>query len=308
VTGTTLGIVGAPSSAGAYAPGQEKAPAALRSADLVTRLTEAGTRVVDHGDIPPVRWRPDPGRPLAQNVAAVAASSRAVAGRVSDVLAAGETPLVLGGDCTVELGTVAGHLPSEGRIGVVYFDLHADLNVPDAVVDGALDWMGVAHMLGEEQAVAELVALGPRQPLIDDDQIILFACAAEHCTPWELDVIDRRSLRTIALADVAADPEGAAISALRHAHAAWDRVLVHFDVDVVDFTDAPLSENTGRNVGLTLDTAFRALGALLESPRLSSLTITELNPDHGEVDGATLVRFVAGLADCFARRAPTDGR
>jgi arginase len=303
VSAATLGIVGAPTSAGAYAPGQEKAPAALRTAGLATRLEEAGASVVDHGDIPAWRWRPDRTRPLAQNVDAVVAGARAVADRVRDVLAAGQIPLVLGGDCTVELGTVAGHLPTEDRVGLVYFDLHTDLNVPDSTVDGALDWMGVAHLLGEDAAVGELARLGPREPLLDDDQIVFLACAAEQGRPWEVDVVARRSLRTIPLAEVAADPAAAATAALRHAHDAWDRVLVHFDVDVVDFTDAPLSENTGRNVGLTLDAAFEALGVLLESPRLSSLTISELNPDHGEADGSTLERFAAGLADCFARRS-----
>jgi arginase len=74
---------------------------------------------------------------------------------------------------------------------------------------------------------------------------------------------------------------------------------VHFDVDVIDFTDAPLSENTGRNVGLTLDQAFAALGVFLGSDRIAALTITELNPDHGEPNKATLIAFVERLVGAF---------
>jgi arginase len=75
---------------------------------------------------------------------------------------------------------------------------------------------------------------------------------------------------------------------------------VHFDVDVIDFTDAPLSENTGRNQGLPFAAAFAALGVLLRSDRVAALTITELNPDHGAADGATVARFVAALVESLA--------
>ena len=160
--------------------------------------------------------------------------------------------------------------------------------------------MGVAHMLGEDQAVPELREFGPRQPLLDNDQLLLFAYAREHATPWELEVIQRRSLQTVPLEEVAAHPEAAAAAALQRAEIGWDKLLIHFDVDTVDFTDAPLSENTGRNSGLPLHAALLALGTLVQSLRLSALTITELNPDHGAEDGSTIDRFVEGLVGCLA--------
>ena len=67
--------------------------------------------------------------------------------------------MVLGGDCTVGVGTVAGLQHRVERLGVVYVDRHADLNVPDSTVDGALDWMGVAHMLDIDGAVDGLASL-----------------------------------------------------------------------------------------------------------------------------------------------------
>jgi arginase len=300
----SIGLIGAPSSAGAYAPGQEKAPRALRDAGLRERLEHDGKAVSDHGDLPVFRWRPDRASRFAQNLSTVTENARAVAERVRDALASGEVVLVLGGDCTVGLGTVAGHLPAEERIGLLYFDIHADLNTPQSVPDGALDWMGMAHLLGEEAATPELSRFGPRYPLLTPDQVLLFANDATHNTPWERDVIERRELATIPLEDVAANPEASAARALGHMHAKCDRLLVHFDVDAIDFTDAPLSENTGRNYGLTLDAAFRALAALLASDRLSALTVTELNPDHGAEDGSTLGLFVERLTQSLAA-APT---
>ena len=100
-----LGVIGVPSSAGAYAPGQEKAPRALRDAGLLAGLKSAGLAVVDHGDTEIWRWRPDRGRPYAQNLDVVVACASETAERVRAVLAAGELALVLGGDCTTSMAT-----------------------------------------------------------------------------------------------------------------------------------------------------------------------------------------------------------
>ena len=75
---------------------------------------------------------------------------------------------------------------------------------------------------------------------------------------------------------------------------------MHFDVDVIDFNDAQLSEDAVRGDGLTLDAAMRALAVLSASERLSALTVTELNPFHGDEEGQTLRQFVDLLADCLA--------
>ena len=64
----------------------------------------------------------------------------------------------------------------------------------------------------------------------------------------------------------------------------------------MDFTDLPLSENTGRNEGLSFEMAMRALKALLETEKLSAVTITEFNPDHGEEDGSTAEALADGIA------------
>lgn len=302
----TIGIVGVPSSAGAYAPGQELAPRALRDAGLIERLQGQGLQVVDHGDDPVWRWRPDRNRPRSQNLSTVVAQAKATAGRVQTVMTAGEFALVLGGDCTIELGTVAGCLACNDpdRVGLIYFDLHADLNTPESVVDGALDWMGMAHLLGEEQATEPLSRFGPRFPLLSSEQVLLFGVGRDQCTEWEREAISRRSLPTISVDRVATDPEGAAGETLAWAGTRFDRILVHFDVDVIDFTDAPLSENTGRNIGLTFDRAMRALAALLAGDRIAALTVTELNPLHGEEDGSTLAEFVDRLAEALSGLAP----
>ena len=297
-----LGVIGVPSSAGAYAPGQEKAPRALRDAGLLAGLKAAGVAIVDHGDAATCRWQPDRERPYAQNLEAVVACATETAERVHAALADGELALVLGGDCTVGLGTVAAHPPAEGRLGLIYLDMHGDINTPDSVPDGALDWMGVAHMLGEEGATPELRDFGPHSPLLGDDQIVFLAHRRDQSTTRELEAIERLRLTTVPMTAVEAEPAAAAGEALA-ALESCERLAVHFDVDCIDFTVAPLSENTGRNIGLTQDAAFAALAAVLLDSRVGALTITELNPDHGAEDGSTLAAFVDELVGALAGAA-----
>ena len=290
-----LAIIGVPTSAGAFAPGQEQAPQALRSAGLVERLERAGIQVTDYGDGAIWRWRPDPANRRAQNLAAVVAAAQSTAARVQQAIGEGMIALVLGGDCTVEVGTVAGHVPNGGRIGLIYFDLHPDLNVPESVRPGALDWMGVAHLLGLEQATAPLSHIGSRVPLLASDEIVFYAYGPQNATPWEREVMARHRLYGIPVDEVAADPEGTAARALAELSSRCDRIVIHLDVDTIDFTDLPLSENTGRNEGLSFDQMMRALTVLAGSQSLSALTITEINPNHGAEDGSTITTFVDAL-------------
>jgi arginase len=296
-----LGLIGVPTSAGAFAPGQEQAPRALRDAGLVESLRHAGVLVRDHEDREAWRWRPDRDNRRAQNLDKVVEIVRDTARRVAEAVSAGEATLVLGGDCTIGIGTVAGHLEAGERVGLVYFDTHADLNVPSSVREGALDWMGLAHMLGEEGAAQELVNVSRRGPLLDGKQVILFAWGNEQATPFEHAVIDRRDISVIPVEEVGAGPERAAHRARELIEDRCDRLLVHFDVDVIDFTDMPLSENWGRNEGLAYDHAMRAIQTLLASPRLAGMTITELNPDHTEEDAHSIERFAAAIARSLAR-------
>jgi arginase len=286
-----LALIGAPTSAGAFAPGQEDAPAALRAAGLVEALRAGGHEVTDRGDTPRFRWRVDRDEPHAMNATAVVDGVRAVADRVAEAIAAGELPLVLGGDCTVGVGTVAGAVAAGAEPRLVYFDLHPDLNTPASVPDGAFDWMGVAHMLGIEGADDRLADAGPRRPLLDDADVIFLGVGPEQSTAHERNLIAARGLRAIPVDDVRAAP----VDAARRA-ADGRRFLVHFDVDVVDFSDVPLSENTGRGVGITFDAAFAALDVLVGHDALLGLTVTELNPHHGAQDGSDLARFARRLA------------
>ncbi len=286
----TVTVIEAPTSAGGYAPGQEDGPRALLGAGLIERLDAAGVAARDGGTVSAFRWRPDPDSPRAANAGVVIGRAGKVASLVRSTPAQ-DTVLVLGGDCTVGVGTIAGLGLGLGgdRLGVVYVDRHADLNVPDSTVDGALDWMGVAHMLDIEGAMPELAALGGQRPMLGSEQISFLGLGSH--TDFEARVIADRRLPVVNVASAAADPRGSAQMALSPL-AGCDALAIHFDVDLVDFLDAPLAENTDRGTAPSLSACAEMLSELLADARVRALTVTEFNPHHGTADGDTTRRLV----------------
>jgi arginase len=297
----SLSLFGAPTSAASYSPGQEKAPRALREAGLVEALKSAGLSVVDCGDLPVWRWRPDLTNRRAQNLGAVVDYVRRTEAGVRDIVSRGHIPIVLGGNCTLELGTVAGCLSRYSKVGLIYIDFQPDLNLPTTTLHGALDWMGMSHMLDVEGALHELSRFGPRFPLLQPEDVYFFGIDRSQTSPWENETLTRRDLKYATSQEVAENPQRVAADILQEWATPYERILVHFDVDVLDFFDAPLAENYTRNLGLTLDQAMRALGVIAAHEKFGGLTITEINPDHGEEDGATLKRFVAALAKALSQ-------
>ncbi|HUG29212.1 MAG TPA: arginase family protein [Candidatus Limnocylindria bacterium] len=292
-----LHIVGAPSSAGAYAPGQERAPAAWRDAGLIALLEERGLTVTDRGDVPGFRWRVDPEHRRAMNPDAAAGVARSVADQVAAALSDGSSVLVLGGDCTVELGTVAGATRATPDVGLVYIDYDTDMNTPSSVEDGALDWMGVAHLLGLPDTIPALAGLGPRTPMLHPDQLLLFANGSS--TDFERRTIADLGIEEVPLAQVKSDPAGAARGVVEGWARRFERLLVHVDADVLDFLDFPIAEETRRYPGLRFEQLVAVLRELVAAPNWTTLTICEVNPDH-DPDGSSMRRLSEALADVLS--------
>jgi arginase len=295
-----ISVVGVPSSAASYAAGQDLAPAALRSAGLLEQLIASGLQVHDDGDLPHQIWSPDRDHPLAQNAGQATTSVQQLADRLHPLLARGDMALVLGGNCTIALGVVAAlRRLGAGAPGLLYVDRHYDLNTPESIIDGALDWMGLAHGLALPGCLDALTgAFGPR-PLLQPHQVAWLGIEPQTATPWEREQADRLGLHVTTSQALTADPAGTALAALTHLPPG--PLAVHVDVDVLDFTDAPLAENTdGRNTGPTLDQVAEALTAAARDQRMRTLSIGELNPTRCAGDPAALARFVTSITRILA--------
>lgn len=300
-------VIGVPSSAGSFGPGQDQAPRALRDAGLVTALEREGLAVDDLGDLPEQVWRPDRARPFAQNLEQVVETLTELRRLLVPVLSAGRGPvLVLGGNCTVALGVVAAMTDAgPGAPGLLYVDRHLDMNTPDSTPDGALDWMGVGHALAVPGHLSELAdALGQR-PLLTAKQVSFLGADERKLTAWERQEAARLGLHVVSSEDLRQAPADSAARALRHLPPG--PMHVHVDVDVLDFTDTPIAEDTGgRNTGPLLGDLAVALSLAARDPRMRALSIGELNPARAAGTPDALPRFVAALVAVLAGAALTS--
>ncbi|RIQ21884.1 arginase family protein [Jiangella rhizosphaerae] len=296
---TTLGLLGVPSSAAAHWPGQERAPAALRSAGLVELLRATGRDIADHGDRPVRRWAASPAGTLdarPNNLDAVLDVLGDTRDAVAGILAAGELPFVVGGECTLTIAVISAFAAAGQDVGLMYVDGGQDLMTPaDHPYEPIADGMGVAHLLDIPGTAPALSGFGPRRPLLTADHVCFFGYADD-----EEDVHGRVPSWRFPVAAVAPDPPAAARLALSAVTSVADRFVVHLDVDVVNFLDLPAAD-VPQYRGLTLDQVVRAVSVMTQHPGFAGLVLTEFNPDHGEPDGSTARRLAEAVATVLAR-------
>ncbi|MGB3684824.1 MAG: arginase family protein [Ornithinimicrobium sp.] len=294
-----LSVVGVPVSAGSHNPGQEGAPAAWREAGLIERLSRDGHDVVDTGDLTVHRYRPGETTEGVRDLQTVVSVVTETADRVAEIAMGGRLPVVLGGDCTITLGVVAG-LARVSDPGLLYVDGDADLNIPSTSDSGVLDTMGMTHLLGGGRA--ELASVGPRNPLLGDRQVSLFGF-----DPAELDTAQWSELVTRDLAAtpgpaVRTDPHGSAVRALEQLKRHCRGVVLHLDVDVMDSGTFPLANFPHFN-GLTTEEIATCLSVFCATSTLAALVITEVNPDH-DPEGDHLAQLLGIIANALVLGAP----
>jgi arginase len=198
---------------------------------------------------------------------------------------------VIGGDCTITLGVLAGVQRGRPRAGLFYFDGDADLATPETTGSGVLDAMGVAHLLG--LADTELARLGDRTPMLDDRRLVLFGSDESDPETFRRAALDARpDLVRFSDRQVRADPAGCAAEGLRALRRAADGIVLHFDVDAVDSGDLPLANFPHYGTGVTLDQAGEALTVAAGAGDLAAIVLTEVNPSY-DPDGGQIARYVA---------------
>ncbi|HKH32014.1 MAG TPA: arginase family protein, partial [Gaiellaceae bacterium] len=144
-----LAIIGAPLDLGAGRRGVDMGPSAIRYAGLEARLAELGLESEDLGNVElVVPEEVAEGDPHARFLAEIKAACEDVATRVKEAREQGRTPLVLGGDHSVALGTLGGLASASGPGGVIWFDAHADLNTPANSPSGNVHGMVLGAALG----------------------------------------------------------------------------------------------------------------------------------------------------------------
>lgn len=296
-----IALIGAPSSAAAFAPGHERAPAALRAAGLAERLTAAGFEVADFGDCAPQAFAEDDEHPRARNLAAILAGLNDLRPRVELGVKSGALVVVLGGECVQALGTLAGARRYYKRVGLLWMDRHADLNTPGTTPSGRLDGMALAHIIG--RGAAELVRFWGESPLVREPEVTLFGL--EELDAPEQEFLKRSPMRRYMAADVqrlGAAP--AAEQALERMHAGAHEFVLHFDVDTIAQEDFSAVDVPGSG-GLRLGDVREALAVFVRQKNLAAMEVTEYNPDK-DPDGSGTKLLVELLVTALAARLETQ--
>lgn len=271
-------IIGAPCGFGASIAGVDLGPAAMRVARLRQRVAELGYEVKDRGDLhmdcPP---EPPPAGVKLRYLNEIKAACELLATEVRGALEAGELPIVLGGDHSIAIGSVAGvasfYRQRNVPIGLVWFDAHADMNTPETSPSGNIHGMPLAVLLG--YGAPELTGIEGFSPKLDPR-----FCAhigARDVDPGERDLIRKLGMRFFTMREI--DERGMAAcvdEAIHIASQAPAGYHVTLDVDALDPGDAPGSGTVVRG-GLTYREAHLAMEKIAEAGGALSLEVVEIN-------------------------------
>jgi arginase len=291
-------VLGAPTSAAAMSAGHEKAPQALRQAGLIEKLQTIGYTVTDMGDDPVETYQPDEESPRARNLARVVASLEVLKPRVESAVKTGGLALILSGDCSSALATVAGVRRYYRGASIVYMDSDADLNVPATSPSGCVDGMVVAHLTG--RGAAEMVRFWSEPPLVRDPDVALFGVSRLD-TPEE-GVLLQTAIRCFRAADIRKmGPSAAAEMAIERIHGGKNELVLHLDVDVISSEDFAATDLPGSRDGLRLDEVREALTVIAKQPRLVALEIAAYNPER-DSDGRGAKLIIELIATALAAR------
>ena len=263
-----VAVVGVPMDLGANRRGVDMGPSALRYARLLEQLEDLGYTVEDLGDVPVSLARASRrrGRGLAY-LEEIRAAALVLKERLA-ALPEGVFPIVLGGDHSLSMGSVAGAARGR-RVGVVWVDAHADFNTPETSPSGNVHGMPLAVLsgLGHPRLTEVFRAVDPKDVVL---------VGVRSLDPGEKRLLKEAGVRVYTMHEV--DRLGVARIAeegLKHLQGL--PLHVSLDADVLDPTLAP-GVGTPVPGGLTYREAHLLMEILAESGRVQSLDLVEVNP------------------------------
>ncbi len=271
-------ILGVPLAYGASMAGVELGPAALRVAKLKRRIAQLGFVVRDLGDIEVEQSQanPKPGDKL-KYLTEISAACVELAQKVEGILAAGELPLVLGGDHSIAIGSLSGFAAycrsRNETTGLIWFDAHADMNTPETTPSGNIHGMPLAVLLG--RGAPQLTNIAGFSPKLDPK--LCAHVGARDIDSGERELISQLGIRFITMREIDERGMNACMDeAISIASQASGGYAVTFDVDALDPGDAPGSGTLVRG-GLTYRESHLAMEKIAEAGGMRSLEVVEIN-------------------------------
>ncbi|HEY7335667.1 MAG TPA: arginase [Bryobacteraceae bacterium] len=285
-----IAIIGAPMDLGAGRRGVDMGPSALRVAGLNEKLAAIGYQVEDAGNVLVEQPEALPAGPShARYLPQIAHTCARLADMVEDAANRGRVPLVLGGDHSVAVGTVAGvsrHFHAKRRkLGLIWIDAHADMNTPDSTPSGNVHGMPLACCIGK--GPDEMTRLAGYVPAVDPESVAIVGLRSVDdierlnvrgtgVHPFTMRDIDERGMRAVIQ------------DAIQFATRGTAGFHLSFDMDAVDPTEAP-GVGTPVHGGITYREAHLAMEMVCDSGRMVSMEVVEVNPVMDEANRTALL-------------------
>ncbi len=272
-------VIGVPLDFGQSRRGVDMGPSAMRVAAIDAKLRELGYDVEDAGNVPVAQLEQrKQGQARAKYLKEITATCARLSELVLKSLEAGSTPLVLGGDHSVAVGTISGvaeyHRRKQQRVGLIWIDAHSDLNTPETSPSGNVHGMPLAAIMG--LGPPELAGLFRFSPKVRPENCVLVGIR-------DVDVVERENVRRagihgFTMRDI--DERGMRAvteEALRLAGRGTAGYHISLDMDWVDPEDAP-GVGTPVRGGVTYREAHLAMEIIADHGRLLSFEVVEVNP------------------------------
>lgn len=271
-----LRIIGVPSDLGQGRRGVDMGPSAIRYAGLSAKLEALGYHVEDLGNINvptpemPARGTDSRLRYLHE----VTQVSQTLADMVQRVVQGGHLPIVLGGDHSVAIGSLAGLSQKSKNYGVIWFDAHGDMNTAETTPTGNIHGMPLAVSLGYGHE--DLIHIGGFAGKVKPENVVLVGIRSIDAP--EAALIRKAGVKCFTMAEI--DMKGMASvmqAAIDIASDGTDGIHLSLDLDALDPMFAP-GVGTPVNGGVTYREGHLAMEMLSKSKKLQSVDVVEVNP------------------------------
>lgn len=271
-----LSIIGVPMDLGQTRRGVDMGPSAIRYAGVIERIENIGYSVEDKGNIEIAlaeRVHSNENTNL-KNLKAVADASERLAQTVSDVITNKRFPLVLGGDHSIAIGTLAGVSRHYKNLGVIWYDAHGDLNTADTSPSGNIHGMPLAASIGIGDEA--LTRIGGYTPKVKPENIVIIG--ARSLDEGEKELIKEKGIKVYTMHEI--DRMGMTKvmeETILYLRDKTDGIHLSLDLDGLDPHDAP---GVGTPVigGISYRESHLAMEMLAESQLITSAEFVEVNP------------------------------
>ncbi|MCG7339953.1 arginase [Staphylococcus sp. ACRSN] len=277
MTNKVIDIIGAPSTFGQRKLGVNFGPDAIRYAGLVSRIKAIGLSVNDKGNIEvpflDIEKFNSEQKGL-RNLNEIATVSSNLCKSVSESISENHFPLILGGDHSIAIGSISGVSQHYNNLGIIWYDAHGDLNVPEESPSGNIHGMPLRILAGDGDP--SLVEIGGDNPKVKAENIVLIGM--RDLDIGEKKYIKENNIKTFTMADVDRIGINQVIEeSLSYLKDKTDGIHLSLDVDGLDPVETP---GTGTRVlgGLTYRESHFALELLHSSNLITSMDVVEVNP------------------------------